>query len=205
MIGWILVAAFVVFLALCAFYMFFNRDPAREISPSKNVVSPADGRVIEIIDLDKLRKDKLEIRKGLAGHIKTETEDITKNGYLISIFMTPLDVHVQRAPVEGKVVSTHHKKGKFLAANSLRALIENEKNEIVIQNREIGKIKVIQAAGLVARRIECFIKKNEKLLKGQKIGKINLGSQVVLIIPRIVLNAKVGEKVAAGETVIAQY
>lgn len=205
MIGWIVLIVLLLIAAFIAFYIFFNRDPAREIPASKTVVSPADGTIIELLDLEKIRKGKLEIKKGLLGHIKTETQDITKNGYLISIFMTPLNVHVQRMPVEGKVLSIHHKKGKFLAANSLRAFTENEKNEVVIDNPEIGKIKVIQIAGAIARRIICFIKKNESLLKGQKIGKINLGSQVVLIIPRIVINVKIGDKVTAGETVIAQY
>jgi phosphatidylserine decarboxylase len=205
MIGWILLAVFLVFLAGISFYIFFNRNPVREIPPGNSVVSPADGRIIEIIDLQKLSKGSLEIKKGMTGHIKTETKGITKNGYLVSIFMTPLDVHVQRAPVEGKVLSVHHKKGRFIRANTLRAFTENEKNEIVIDSRQIGKIKVIQVAGVLARRIKCSVRKNERLLKGQKIGKINLGSQVVLIIPRLALNVKSGERVTAGETVIANY
>lgn len=198
----------IIFLiAVISFYVYFNRDPIRTIPPGNNVVSPADGRIIEIIDLSKLnkKKPKIEIKKGMIGKIKTITSDITPNGYLVSIFMTPLDVHVQRAPVEGKVISTEHKKGKFIPANRLQAFIENEKNEIIIKNKHLGKIKIIQAAGVLARRVVCFVKKNENLLKGQKIGKIRIGSQVVLIIPRINLNVKKGERVTAGETVVAKY
>ena len=195
----------IIVLLIILFLIFFNRDPERNIPQGRNIVSPADGKIIEIIDLSKLKKKDIEVKKGLTGKIKTETEDITKNGYLVSIFMNLGDVHVQRAPVDGKVIFVEYKKGKFIPANKFKAFIENEKIEIVIKNKKLGKIKVIQAAGLIARRVVCFKKKNETLLKGQRIGKIKLGSQVVLIIPRLKLSVKKEDRVTAGETVIAKY
>jgi len=198
----------IVSLALAAiivFYLYFNRDPVRQIPPGKNVVSPADGKIIGIVDLSKIKKKEIKIKKGLMGEIKTIASDIPNAKYLISIFMSVFDMHVQRAPVGGNVISTAHKKGKFLIANKLKALIENEKNEVVIENKDIGKIKVIQAAGAFARRVVCFAKKSEILLKGQRIGRIKLGSQVVLIIPGLKLKVKKGMHVSAGETIIAEY
>lgn len=201
MILWILVGV----ICLIGFYIFFNRNPERNIPKGKNVVSPADGKIIEIVDLKKIKKNTIKIKKGKLGKIFTTAQDITKEGYLISIFMTPFDVHVQRAPLAGKIISANHKKGKFLPVNSLEAGMQNEKNEMVIENKDIGKIKVIQIAGFIARRIQFFAEERQRLIKGQVFGKINLGSQVVLIIPRINLKVKNGDKVAAGETVIAEY
>ena len=199
----IILAVFVLFLA---FLLYFNRDPARAIPSGKSIVSPADGRVMDIIDLTKLKKKKgIKVKKGFIGKIRTIVSDTTKPGWLIPIFMTPLNVHVQRAPVEGKVVSIKHSRGRFFPANTLKATVENEKNETVIENMDIGKIKVIQIAGFLTRRIICFVSNREKLLKGQRIGRINLGSQVVIIMPKLRLKIKKGDSVVAGETIIAEY
>jgi len=121
---------------------------------------------------------------------------------MISIFMSPLDVHVQRAPINGRIRKILYQKGKFRPANSLNA-IRNENNQILIQ--DIDAVKVIQIAGLIARRIECFVKTGDHVLKGDKIGRINLGSQVTMIIPKnVVLKVRKGERVTAGETIIAR-
>lgn len=193
-------AALILLTAL--FLINFYRDPKRKILPGNNIVSPADGKIINIL---RINADKIKVKKGLLGKIETLTKDIAKECYVISIFMNPFDVHVNRAPMDGKVVSVKHEKGKFFAAYDIEKSLSNEKNEIIIENKKIGRIKVIQIAGFLARRIICSVKKNEKVNKGQKIGKIVLGSQVTLILPskKINLRVKKGQRVKAGATIIA--
>ena len=182
--------------------MNFYRDPKRKIPKGNNIVSPADGRVISIL---KINANKVKINKGFLGKIEAITKDIAKECYVVSIFMSPFDVHVNRAPISGQVKSIKHEKGRFFAAFNLEKSLTNEKNEIIIENKRIGKIKVIQVAGFLARRIICKINKNEKVNKGQRMGKIVLGSQVTLILPskKIKLKIKKKQKVVGGETIIA--
>lgn len=191
-----------LFLLIALFLINFYRDPKRKIPSGNNVVSPADGKIINIL---KINKNKARIKKGVIGKIETLTEDIAKECYVISIFMSPFDVHVNRAPIDGKVISIKHEKGKFFAAYDIEKSLSNEKNEIIIENKKIGRIKAIQIAGFLARRIVCSAKKNEKVNKGQKIGKIVLGSQVTLILPakKINLRIKKDQRVNAGSTIIA--
>ena len=194
-----LILAVVILLIL--FLINFYRDPVRRIPKGNNIVSPADGKVIQIL---KINNKKIKIKKNI-GSIETLTKDIAKECYLISVFMSPLDVHINRAPIEGKVESIKYKKGKFFAAYDLKKSLHNEKNEIIIQNKKI-KIKAIQIAGFLARKIKCFVKSNQKINKGQKIGMIVLGSQVSLIIPaKVKLKIKIRDKVKAGSTIIAYY
>ena len=188
------------FLFLIAFY----RDPTRKIPEGRNIVSPADGKIMNISATE---SNKNSIKKGLFGKIESLTNGIAYKCHIISIFMSPLDVHVNRSPVPGTVVSVKHTPGKYYAAFNIKKSILNEKNEILIKSESIGKIKVIQIAGFLARRILCKVKKGDKVLKGQKIGKIVLGSQVTLILPfkGIKLKIKKGQKVIAGETILAEY
>lgn len=192
----------VIILLLILFLINFYRDPKRKIPSGNNIVSPADGKVIRILNIN---QGRIKINKGLIGKIQTTAKDIAGECFVISIFMSPLDVHINRAPVDGTVVSVRHEKGRFFAAYNLEKSLNNEKNEVVIKNREIGKIKVIQIAGFLARRIICNVKKNEKVNKGGKIGKIVLGSQVTLIMPskNIRLRVSINQKVKAGSTIIA--
>lgn len=198
----------IILLLVLLFFIFwrfvFLRDPKRNIPAGNNVVCPADGKIITVVDLEHI--DELTIEKGLVGKIKTICSDIGKKVWLISIFMNPLDVHVQRAPVNGKVISTKYSKGKLLPVYDLKRGLINEKNEIIIKNKDLGKIKVIQIAGIMARRIECFVKEKQNILKGQRIGLINLGSQVTMILPKKVkLDIKMNQKVKAGETIIGKW
>ena len=189
-------------LLLGIFLLNFYRDPRREIPFGKNsIVSPADGKVISIVKISKFGKSKID--KGMFGKIKTLTKDVAEECYAISIFMSPLNVHVNRSPIKGTVKSIRHTPGKFFMAYDLKKSLENEKNEIIIENAHL-KIKVIQIAGFLARRIHCYAHINQKLNKGQKIGMISLGSQATIIIPKTVnLIIKLHDKVKAGETVIA--
>ncbi len=198
----------VLFILICLYFFntyIFNRDPAREIPSGKKLVSPADGKVIDVMDIDGSDAGGIKIRKGL-GKIYTLTKDVADRCYLISIFMNPLDVHVNRAPIEGKVEKVSYEKGKFFPVTHVKNGLINEKNEVLINHDEIGKIKVIQIAGFLARKIDCWVKEGQKVVKGQRIGKIKLGSQVTLIIPKSVnLKVSKGEKVQGGSTVIAEY
>jgi len=196
----IILALFLLLLAL--FLINFYRDPKRRIPNGNNVVSPADGKVIGIL---KIKQDKTRIKKGYIGKIETLTKDIAKECYVVSIFMSLIDVHVNRAPITGKIISIKPEKGRFYAAYDLKKSLMNEKNEIVMQNKELGKIKVIQIAGFAARRIICRVKQNEKVNKGQRIGMIVLGSQVTLILPvkKTILRVREGMKVKGGSSIIA--
>ena len=192
----------IVILLLIIFLLNFYRDPKRKIPKGNNIVSPADGRVISIL---KINANKVKINKGFLGKIEAITKDIAKECYVISIFMSPFDVHVNRAPISGQVNSIKHEKGKYFAAFNPEKSLMNEKNEIIIKNKKVGKVKMIQIAGFLARRIICSINKNEKVNKGQRMGKIVLGSQVTLILPskKIKLKIKKKQKVVGGETIIA--
>ncbi len=162
-----------LFLFTLSFPLFlFFRDPVRR--PARGVVSPADGKVMFV--------DKNE-----------------ENGILhIAIFMSPLNVHVNRAPMAGKVVKIDHIKGGFKPAFNK----ESERNERVISvlDTSIGKVKIIQIAGIVARRIVPYIREGQKLSKGEKIGMIRFGSRVDLYLPsdKIVPEIVPGQKLKAG-------
>ena len=194
------ILAVIICILIIAFLLYFYRDPARQIPKGDIIVSPADGKVISITDIS---KEKIKIKKGFAGRIITFTNDLGKGQFIaISIFMSPFDVHVNRSPIDGKVVSVRHSKGKFFNAIKPEAF-ENEKTETVIESK-IGKIKVIQIAGFMARRIETFIKAGEKVMKGERIGMIKLGSQVTIILPqnKVRIQVKKGQKVTAGSSII---
>ena len=202
----ILLIISIVFVSFMIFWKFyFLRDPDRFIPKGDNLVSPADGKIMYISKFNNknLKNKSIEIKKSFIGRINTLTTDVCKEGYIISIFMSPLDVHINRAPMKGKIKYQKHVNGKFLFASDLSSIIENEKNEIIIDNNKF-KIKVIQVAGFVARKIESFVKVNDNLEKGQRFGLINLGSQVNVIFPNnFKPNVKLGDKVKAGTSIIA--
>ena len=195
--GWMIIFAIMTVL-LALFLLNFYRDPKRTIPKGNNIVAPADGKVINIVKV----KNNAKIKKGLLGRIHILTKDIAKECYVVSIFMSPLNVHINRSPIDGVVKSIKHSKGSFFRADDIEKSLENEKNEIIIQNKAM-KVKVIQVAGFVARRIICNVKVNQKINKGGKIGMIALGSQTTIVLPDIRLRVKLNDKVKAGETIIA--
>ena len=193
-------------IIIMLFWRFwFLRDPKRIPPKDKNlIISPADGKINEIIVSDIPKK---EIRKGRFGKIDTLASDVSKEKYkLISIVMTPLDVHIQRAPIAGRVLYSRHTKGKFKNAIRDKIAIENEKNEILIHNEDLKiKVKVIQIAGALARRIISYVRNGQNIKKGERIGLINLGSQVSIIMPEnIEIKVKIGERVRVGETILGK-
>ncbi len=164
-------------LVLAGFVVFFFRDPERNfIVNGGEILSPADGKIVSI------RKDR--------------DQDT------ISIFLSVFNVHVNRAPVAGKITEIQYSKGKFLAAFDERASSENERNSITIDHE--GKlVRFVQIAGLIARRIICWKREGETLAAGERIGLIKFGSRVdVFFPPGATIRVKMGDKVRAGETVL---
>lgn len=208
--GLVLVAIAVMFVTL-AFLVFwrcyFLRLPKRSIPKGTVVVSPANGRIVGIIPIKGGTPKKARLNKGILGRVAFLVKDTLRDGFLVSIMLTPLDVHYQRAPIDGKIVKVKYTKGAFknavIAAGKFVA-IENEKNEILIQGKRKQKVKVVQIAGAVARRISCFVRVGQFVKKGEVIGLINLGSQVSLIVPGKKIFVKVNDKVIDGETMIAK-
>ena len=186
--------------------IWFLRNPKIAVPKGRNVVSPAYGKIVKITEINP--DTRAQIDKG-KGRIKIWLDDVLqKEGWLISIVMTPLDVHFQKAPIDGKIVSIKHTPGKHRNAMSKvddpERHAENEHQEIVISGEEF-KVKVIQIAGFLARRVIPLVKPENNVEKGQDIGLIRFGSQVTLIIPKLDVQVKEGDKVRVGETVIATY
>jgi len=142
--------------------IYFLRAPKRIIPKGKNIISPANGKIVSILKVPV--NNNIKIRKGLIGKISTLSKFLgKKEGVMVSIMMNINNIHVQRAPVSGKVVSIKHNPGKFVNAvkdaEKMR-WIENENIETIINNKEIGKVKIIQIAGLLARRCVSLVKPN---------------------------------------------
>jgi phosphatidylserine decarboxylase len=188
--------------SLFIFLKFFHRIPNRKIpSYPKVIISPADGRIWQIIPFH--GEKEVLIPKRFLGKIETWMEDIGKSGTIVSIFMNPLDAHVNWSPIHGKILSIRHVPGGFSFANTWKSLT-NEKNEITIEGEGI-RLKMIQIAGFLARRIECWAKEGGTVSRGALIGMIRLGSQVTLVLPETVeVLVKVGEKVKGGETILGR-
>jgi len=176
--------AITLIFLIIIFLLFFFRDPLRFPPECEDcVVAPADGKVIKL-------------------------EKIYDNNYLkdnaikVSIFMSLLSVHVNRVPFAGIVERIDYNAGKFFSAFKDKASLDNEQNCIVI-NRGMRTIVVKQIAGVIARRIICWLSKGQRVTTGEKLGLICFGSRAELFIPgEVEIKVRVGEKVKAGETII---
>lgn len=174
-------------LFLVVFTLNFFRDPERIVpNKSKIVVSPADGRILfvkEVFD-DKFLKSKAK---------------------LVSIFMSPLNVHVNRIPISGKVEYVNYIKGEYIAAFEDKASERNERNEIGITSPD-GKVFFTQIAGFVARRIVSDLKVGDSVSIGNRFGMIKFGSRVDIIVPQQwQVIVKKDDNVTAGETILFEY
>ncbi|MFZ4526427.1 MAG: phosphatidylserine decarboxylase [Chlorobium sp.] len=168
------------------FTLYFFRDPKRQTPDEKRVIlAPADGKIILVQPYEK----------------STSTDHQT----LVSIFMSPFNVHVNRIPLSGKVIHLRYCPGKFLMAFDNHSMESNERMEIGIDNGEI-EVLFNQVSGFLARRIICTLRSGEIVKIGKRFGMIKFGSRVDLILPP---SAKVavqpGQKTRAGETIIARY
>jgi phosphatidylserine decarboxylase len=182
--AWSIAAIPLVIIALWVVYFF--RDPERTGERGDAlVVSPADGLVVLITEVDEL-------------------SFISARALRISIFMNVFDVHVNRYPVSGTVPFLQYNKGKFLHAAHEKASLDNEQMSVGIQSGA-RRILVRQIAGLIARRIVNYAKVGDTAVQGERMGIIRFGSRVdVFIPPGSVLRVKVGERTVAGTTVLAE-
>jgi phosphatidylserine decarboxylase len=173
------------FAALGAFFAYFFRDPDRRVPAEPGlVVSPADGRVVIAGDADP--------RWSPPGAWKQ-----------ITIFLSPMDVHMNRIPVDGRVTRIEYREGKFLPAYKQEAN-ENELNEIWVDHHG-EPVVVRQIVGVLARRIVCRVVEGQALARGERIGLMKFGSRMDVFLPaRAEVLARVGEQVVAGETVLAR-
>lgn len=175
---------------LVIFALIFFRDPERVISKEvledeSIIISPADGKVVNIEE-------------------EFEKHYLKANSKRISIFLSPLDVHVNRTPATGEVKFYEYYKGEYLVAFHPKSSELNEHSRIGIENK-YGKVFFKQIVGVLARRIVCDVKVGDKLNAGDKIGMMKFGSRMdIAIDPNSEILVKVGDRVVAGETIIAK-
>ena len=178
-----------IFLLLTLFVAYFFRDPER-FAPEDDryLVAPADGRVVTI-------EQNVNNERWL-GSPATR----------VGIFMSPLNVHVNRLPASGVVESVCYQAGKFRPAFAEDATQVNEQNGVTIQDAQGRRVVFVQVAGILARRIVCALKGGERVRQGDRYGMIMLGSRVDLYCPvEAQIKVQVGQTVKAGETIIAEY
>lgn len=173
------------FTILTIFVLWFFRNPER-VAPQdlSAVISPADGKVIVAEEIN-------------------EDRYLKKKALKISVFMNVFNVHVNRVPYSGKVQDVIYNKGKFISANMDKASIDNEQNAVILDIGSGKRIMFVQIAGLIARRIVCYLKPGDTVEKGKRMGLIRFGSRVDVYLPSgSTLNVRIGDKVVAGETVL---
>jgi len=166
----------------------FFRVPNRQISFNDNyILSSADGKVVAIEEV-------------------IESEFFNDTRIMVSVFMSPFNIHVNWYPVKGKVIYTKYHKGKYLAAYNPKSSTDNERNSIVLENNRGEAMLIRQIAGVMARRIISYAKKDDVVEQGDEFGIIRFGSRVDFFLPTSVnLNVKIGDKVIAQKTVIAHF
>jgi phosphatidylserine decarboxylase len=180
--GWMKAALGLAVVA--AFMAFFFRDPERAApSVPRAILAPADGKVTAV-------------------HPTVDDPFVGPASQAVSIFLSPLDVHVNRSPVAGLVVGVEHRPGAKLAAYRAEASEQNERTTIAIQG-DGARVIVRQIAGVLARRIVCRVQPGDRLASGERFGLIKFGSRTDLIVPAGArLQVKVGDRVRGGETVL---
>lgn len=167
------------FVAVAVFMAYFFRDPRRVVPEGEGlIVSAADGRVTRIEERD--------------------------DGKLVSVFLSPLNVHINRSPIGGEIKSITYTVGKRMPATNDAASLENERNSLVIEGKGLT-VTCTQIAGILARRIVCWPKGGDMLRRGQKFGLIKFGSRTDLLMPaNVELAVSVGDRVKGGETIIGR-
>lgn len=174
------------FWVVAVFVLQFFRDPARIIvSGEKSVVSPADGRIVAIE--------------------KTHDQYADREALKVSVFMNVFNVHSNRSPVDGEVMGKWYNPGRFINADLDKASTENERNAIWLRTPDGQDVTSVQVAGLIARRILCYVDRGAVLKRGQRYGFIRFGSRVDVYLP---LNAQIkvaiGDRVSASSTLLAE-
>ena len=174
----------ILFAIVAVFMAYFFRDPERVPPSDPNVVvAPADGRVTRV---------------------KPVPSESAEPGTLVSIFLSPLDVHINRSPIAGHVVDIRYSPGKFLMATNEKASDVNEQNTLVIQGEKVT-VPCKQIAGILARRVVCWARKGDNLALGQRIGMIKFSSRTDVFLPaNVIVTITEGTRVLGGETVIGR-
>ena len=174
----------IVFGMLAAFMAFFFRDPRRETPTETDVVvAPADGLVTRVQPIQ---------------------EGNDRSATLVSIFLSPLDVHINRAPIAGKITNVSYTRGKFLMATNERASLVNEQNALTIQGEKITVV-CKQIAGILARRIVCWKQAGERVALGERFGMIKFSSRTDILLPESVdVLVTKGQRVQGGTTIIGR-
>ena len=174
--------------AFAAFATWFFRNPKRTVpTDAEAIVSPADGVICQVSEVDEPE------------YLKTKTTRV-------SIFMSVVSVHINRAPVAGKVTAARHIPGKFAVASLDKASTENERNAVVLETPRGRSLLFVQIAGSIARRIVCYAKPGDALGMGQRFGLIRFGSRVDVYFPAgCKVDAKVGQRVVGGETILGRW
>jgi len=168
-----------IFVGAAVFMAYFFRDPYRESPTGEGLILAAcDGTVTRV--------------------------DNNDDGKLVSVFMSPLDVHINRSPITGKVTKADYIKGRKKPATSNQASLTNERNTLTIDGEGIT-VKTTQIAGIMARRIVCWAKEGDELQQGEKYGLIKFSSRTDVAMPsNVEIRVKIGDHVKGGETVLAQ-
>ena len=166
--------------------MFFFRNPKRKTKVDKNhIIAPADGKIViikEVLEEEYFKEKKLQV----------------------SIFMSPLNVHVTRYPISGKVVFNKYHPGKYLVAWHPKSSLLNERTSIVVKNDYMGEILYRQIAGALARRIVNYAKEDLNVVQGEDAGFIKFGSRIDLFLPiKSNVNVSIGQKVKGGISIIS--
>jgi phosphatidylserine decarboxylase len=179
---WYWLGGVLIFLGL--FVTFFFRDPQRTPPPDPDtIVSPADGRVMEVVE------------EPLNG----------KPGRRISVFLSIFDVHVNRSPVAGRITAIEYRTGKFYAAMRGRASAENEQNVFYVQS-DRGEVVFKQIAGWIARRIVCWKAVGDSVMRGERVGMIRFGSRTDIWLPEgVEILVRSGQHVAGGTSILARW
>ena len=173
-----------VFVVFAAFMAFFFRDPRRQPPSDSNViVAPADGRVTRV----------------------RPVEDLTESSAtVVSIFLSPLDVHINRAPIAGRITNVSYTRGKFLMATNQNASLVNEQNALTIEGERVTVV-CKQIAGILARRIVCWKRAGESVALGERFGLIKFSSRTDVLLPASVeVLVAEGDRVKGGTTIIGR-
>jgi phosphatidylserine decarboxylase len=173
------------FSLLTVFVISFFRDPERSIpAGDKAILSPADGKIIRLESC-------------------TEERFLKGPAIKVSIFMSVFNVHVNRIPLSGRIAEVAYRPGKFVSANLDKASAANEQNALLLEAAGGTKLLFVQIAGLIARRIVCWVRKGDPVERGRRFGMIRFGSRMdVYLPPNVQIQARLGQKVYGGQTIL---
>jgi len=183
--GWTIVAVGATILTL--FVSWFFRNPSRVIAQGPGlIVAPGDGRVLAIEE-------------------EFEPRFIKDRSIRISIFLNVFDVHINRLPCEGVIEDVQYQPGLFLVASKPDATLRNEQNAVMIRTAQGAKVLCVQVAGLIARRIVCWVSPGDRAVRGERFGLIRFGSRMDTFLPiGTAVKVAVGDRVKGGETILGE-